>query len=187
MTALTPLSALDPVTMYQTGDIATVEQICEYLSWVEKDLTLRPVLAEELVAGSRGQGVDVQTAPGRHVQRRQPLGADDVVATFDRLVNPDSGSGALSALKGILSTGGTQKIDDYTVAFNLDSAFADFPYLVSSGNYNSVILSRNFAGDFVKSPVGTGPLMLTQYVNKQSATLKKTRTTGRRDCPTSMA
>ena len=173
VTALTPLSALDPVTMYQTGDIATVEQICEYLSWVEKDLTLRPVLAEELVAGSRGQGWTFKLRQGVTFNDGSPFGADDVVATFDRLVNPDSGSGALSALKGILSTGGTQKIDDYTVAFNLDSAFADFPYLVSSGNYNSVILSRNFAGDFVKSPVGTGPFMLTQYVNKQSATLKK--------------
>ncbi len=173
VTALTPLSALDPVTMYQTGDIATVEQICEYLSWVEKDLTLRPVLAESWSPDPEAKVWTFKLRQGVTFNDGSPFGADDVVATFDRLVNPDSGSGALSALKGILSTGGTQKVDDYTVAFNLDSAFADFPYLVSSGNYNSVILSRNFAGDFVKSPVGTGPFMLTQYVNKQSATLKK--------------
>ena len=64
-------------------------------------------------------------------------------------------------------------MDDYTVAFNLDAAFADFPYLVSSGNYNSVILPRTFAGDFAKKAVGTGPFVLESYKSKESATLKK--------------
>ena len=38
--------------------------------------------------------------------------ADDVVATFKRLVDPNSGSQALSAFKGVLSPGGVQKVDD---------------------------------------------------------------------------
>ena len=59
-----------------------------------------------------------------------------------------------------------------TVAFNLDKPFADFPYLVSSGDYNSVILPRNFAGDFVTNPVGTGPFMLGRYKTSQRDTLK---------------
>ena len=173
VTALTPLSALDPVTMYQTGDIATVEQICEYLIWVNNDLTLRPVLAETWSPDASGAVWTFKLRQGVTFNEGSPCTADDVVATFDRLVNPDSGSGALSALKGILSPGGTQKVDDYTVQFNLDTAFADFPYLVSSGNYNSVILQRDFAGDFLKKPVGTGPFMLTDYKNKQSATLRR--------------
>jgi len=173
VTALTPLSALDPVTMYQTGDISTVEQICEYLAWVENDLTLRPVLAESWSPDPSGKVWTFKLRKGVAFNDGSPFGAEDVVATFDRLVNPKSGSGALSALKGILSPGGTQKIDDYTVAFNLDTAFADFPYLVSSGDYNAVILPRSFVGDFIKNPVGTGPFMLVGYHEKQSATLKK--------------
>ena len=173
VTALTPLSALDPVTMYQTGDIATVEQICEYLIWVENDLTLRPVLAESWSPDPAAQVWTFKLRQGVTFNDGSPFAAEDVVATFDRLVDPKSGSGALSALKGILSPGGTQKVDDYTVTFNLDRAFADFPYLVSSGDYNSVILPRDFAGDFIKSPVGTGAFMLVDYKNKQSATLKK--------------
>ncbi len=173
VTALTPLSALDPVTMYQTGDIATVEQICEYLIWINNDLTLRPVLAESWSPDPTGAVWTFKLRQGVSFNDGSPLAAEDVVATFDRLVDPDSGSGALSALKGILSPGGTQKIDDYTVQFNLDAAFADFPYLVSSGNYNSVILHRSFAGDFLKKPIGTGPFMLTDFKAKQSATLKR--------------
>jgi peptide/nickel transport system substrate-binding protein len=173
VTALVPLSALDPVTMYQTGDIATVEQICEYLSWVEKDLTLRPVLAESWSPDTEAKVWTFKLRQGVTFNDGSPFGAEDVVTTFDRLVAPNSGSGALSALKGILSQGGTQKVDDSTVAFHLDRAFADFPYLVSSGDYNSVILPRTFKGDFLKSPVGTGPFMLTNYKAKVSATLKK--------------
>jgi peptide/nickel transport system substrate-binding protein len=173
VTALAPLSALDPVTMYQTGDIATVEQICEYLIWVENDLTLRPVLAESWTPDETAQVWTFRLRQGVTFNDGSPFGAEDVTTTFDRLVDPDSGSGALSALKGILSPGGTQKVDDYTVAFNLDKPFADFPYLVSSGNYNSVILPRTFAGDFAKDPVGTGPFMLVDFKPKLSASLKK--------------
>ena len=48
--------------------------------------------------------------------------ADDVVATFDRLANPDNGSNALSVFTGMLSKGGTRKVDDHTVEFHLDAA-----------------------------------------------------------------
>jgi len=183
VTALRPLSALDPVTMYQTGDIATVEQICEYLIWIENDLTLRPVLAESWTPDESAQVWTFKLRQGVTFNDGSPFGAEDVVATFDRLVDPDSGSGALSALKGILSQGGTQAVDEYTVAFNLDNAFADFPYLVSSGNYNSVILPRTFDGDFLRSPVGTGPFTLASYKNKQSATLKKNPTYWQKGLP----
>jgi peptide/nickel transport system substrate-binding protein len=183
VTALTPLSALDPVTMYQTGDIATVEQICEYLIWIENDLTLRPVLAESWSPDPEAKVWTFKLRQGVAFNDGSPFGADDVVATFDRLVNPDSGSGALSALKGILSPGGTTKVDDSTVAFNLDAAFADFPYLVSSGDYNSVILPRDFDGDFLRNPIGTGPFTLDSYQSKESATLKRNPTYWQKDLP----
>ena len=38
--------------------------------------------------------------------------ADDVVATFDRLSDPEMGSIALSVYSGLLSKGGTRKVDD---------------------------------------------------------------------------
>ena len=63
-----------------------------------------------------------------------------------------------------------------TVEFNLDKPYADFPYMVSSGNYNTAILPRNYTGDIIKNPVGTGPFMLDQYVTKQKATFKKNPT-----------
>jgi peptide/nickel transport system substrate-binding protein len=183
VSSIVPLSALDPVTMYQTGDIATVEQICEYLAWVEKDLTLRPVLAESWSPDATAKVWTFKLRQGVTFNDGSPFGADDVVATFERLVDPKSGSSALSALKGILSPGGTQKVDDATVAFHLDAPFADFPYLVSSGDYNAVILSRNYSGNFAKHPVGTGPFMLVHTDMRHTATLKRNPTYWQKGLP----
>ncbi len=49
----------------------------------------------------------------------------------------------------------------------------DFPYLVSSSNYNAVMLPASFKGDFDKDPVGTGPFLLETYDERQGATFTK--------------
>ncbi|HET6496313.1 MAG TPA: ABC transporter substrate-binding protein, partial [Thermoleophilia bacterium] len=52
----------------------------------------------------------------------------------------------------------------------------DFPYLVCQSSYNTVILPRNYNGDFVRKPVGTGPFMLKSYNSKQKAVMVKNPT-----------
>ena len=42
------------------------------------------------------------------------------------------------------------------VVFTLDRAFSDFPYLVSAGNYNALILKSDYAGNFAKQTGTTG-------------------------------
>ncbi len=48
--------------------------------------------------------------------------------------------------------------------------------MVCMSNYNAVMLPRNYKGDFVKNPVGTGPFMLKEYVAKQKCTMVKNPT-----------
>jgi peptide/nickel transport system substrate-binding protein len=55
------------------------------------------------------------------------------------------------------------------VAFHLDAPNGSFPYLVSSDNYNAVILPADYAGDFEKTFVGTGPFRLETYTAKARA------------------
>ena len=95
--------------------------------------------------------------------------ADDVVASIDRLADPKNSSNALSAFAGSLSKGGSRKVDDYTVAFHLDAPNGNFPYLVSSDNYNAVIIPADYAGDFEKTFPGTGPFKLDSYTPKVGA------------------
>jgi len=135
-----PTAAPNPVTMYDAGTIATVQQVCEYLAWVENDLSLRPVLAQSWSSDPAGKVWTFKLRAGVTFNNGKAFGADDVVATFKTLTNPKSGSAALSNFAGILGPAGIEKVDAQTVRFNLDRAFVDFPYLVASTNYNAVIL-----------------------------------------------
>jgi peptide/nickel transport system substrate-binding protein len=92
-----------------------------------------------------------------------------VVASIDRLADPANSSNALSAFRGVLSKGNTKKIDDYTVEFHLDAPNGNFPYYVCSDNYNTIILPADYAGDFEKNFVGTGPFKLDKYTPKVGA------------------
>lgn len=171
-----PITDPDPVTIYDQGGIVLVYQFLEYLIDLNNDNSLRPKLAESWTPNDT---VDVWTfklRSGVTFNDGSPFGAEDVVTSMERVLDPDNGSGALSQLSGVLSPGGTKAVDDLTVEFNLDKPFADFPYMVSSGNYNTAILPRTYKGDIIKNPVGTGPFMLDQYVTKQKATFKKNPT-----------
>jgi peptide/nickel transport system substrate-binding protein len=173
VTMVPPTGALDPVVMYDAGTIATVQQVCEYLAWAENDLKLRPVLAESWTPDAEAKTWTFKLRQNVKFNNGQPFTADDVVSTFKRLCDPEVGSSALSNFEGILSTSGVQKVDDYTVEFGLDRAFVDFPYLVSSSNYNCVVLPKSYKNDFEKNPVGTGPFTLTSYTDKQKAVFDK--------------
>lgn len=175
------ITNLDPVTIYDMGGITLIAQFCEYLVSMNEDLTLSGVLAESWSPNVKGDVWTFKLRQGVTFNDGSPFEADDVVATMDLLVDPKSGSAAQAALVGILSPGGTQKVDQYTVAFNLDRPFADFPYMVCSSSYNTVMLKRDYAGDWVKNPIGTGPWLLKKYVPKQSCTAVKNPTYWRKD------
>src|SRR5205814_7649167 len=114
--------------------------------------------------------------PNVKFQSGQAFGADDVVATYDRLTSGDTGSQALSAFKGVLSPGGTKAIDNLTIEFHLDSPTANFPYLSSSTTYQGILLPANYKlGTFDKTPQTTGAFKLVAYNPGVSAKYERNR------------
>jgi len=178
-----PTAAVDPVTMYDAGAIAVVQQVAEYLIWAEKDLRLRPVLATRWEPDDKAKTWTFTLRDGVRFSTGQPMTADDVVATFDRLTDPQTRSAARSNFRSILSKGNIEKLGTNRVAFHLDRPFVDFPYLLSSTNYNAVVLPQNYAGDFEQHPVGTGPFSLTAYTPKESASFKRNPGYWQKDLP----
>jgi peptide/nickel transport system substrate-binding protein len=168
-----PIVAVDPTTMYDTGSIAVVQLVCEYLAWVENDLTLRPVLAESWEADAEAKVWTFKLRQGATFHDGKPFGADDVVSTFGILLDPDTISAALASFQGILAEGAVEKVDDATVRFTLEQPFADFPYLVAQPNYDCLMLPAGYKGGWEKDPVGTGPFQMVDYTAKQNATFKK--------------
>ena len=167
---LTPAGAIDPLTVTDAGGLALLVQSGEFL--IDDDgehLVLKPALALSWQPNDKGDVWTFKLRPNVKFQDGQPFTAKDVVATFDRLADPASGSAALSVLKGVLSKGGAKAVDDHTVAFHLDAPNGNFPYYVSSDNYNGVILPANYAGGYEKTFIGTGPFKLEKYTPKVGA------------------
>ena len=166
---IVPAAAIDPVKIADGGGITVLSQVAETLVFSGADLTAQPVLAESWSPNKDGTVWTFKLRQGAKFHNGKPMIADDVVATFDRLANPDNGSNALSVFTGMLSKGGTHKVDDHTVEFHLDVANGNFPYAVSTDNYNAVVLPADYAGDFEKDMIGTGPFKLEKYTPKVGA------------------
>lgn len=167
---LTPAGAVDPLTVTDSAGLALLNQTGEFL--IDDDgatNTLKPALALSWKPNDKGDVWTFKLRENVKFHDGQSFGAKDVVATFDRLADPASGSAALSVLKGVLSKGGAKLVDEHTVAFHLDAPNGNFPYYVSSDNYNAILLPANYAGNWEKSFIGTGAFKLDKYTPKVGA------------------
>jgi peptide/nickel transport system substrate-binding protein len=108
--------------------------------------------------------------PGVKFHDGAAMTADDVVYTFQQQSDPKNAANALSVFKGVLSPSGVKKVDAMTVAFHLDQPIGSFPFLVSSDNYNSIIVPKgtDFA-KWQKTMIGTGPYKLKSYTQNVGA------------------
>ncbi|MFC4588397.1 ABC transporter substrate-binding protein [Sphaerisporangium corydalis] len=168
-----PPTAVDPLTMYDGSAIAIVQLVADYLIWLDRDFKLVPRLAEKWAAEEGGKKWAFTLRQGVTFSDGTPLDAETVKASFDRLLDPDGKSAALSAFDTVLAKGGVSVRDATTVVFTLERAFSDFPYLVSAGNYNTLILKKDYKGGFTEKPIGTGPFLLESYDPSAGATFTR--------------
>jgi len=171
----TPAGAMDPILTNDLGRLTIIGQCGEYLCWSDSNLHLRPVLATSWTPNSAGTEWTFKIRQGvKYNDGSTTMTVDDVVATFQRLADPTTkGNNALSNFKGVLSPSGVSKVDSQTVKFTLDSANGNFPYLVSSDNYNAIILPASYNGGWDKTFIGTGPWKLKDYVVNDHVSLDK--------------
>jgi peptide/nickel transport system substrate-binding protein len=164
-----PAGMIDPLTVADTGSICLLSQCGEYLAVSDADLKLKPALAESWQPNADGSVWTFTIRRNVRFHDGRMLRAHDVAATMERLADPANGSIALSAFAGTLSKGGSRALDDTTVEFRLDAPNGSFPYLVSSDNFNAVILPHDYTGGFERSFNGTGPFRLERYTAKARA------------------
>jgi peptide/nickel transport system substrate-binding protein len=162
----TPAAAINPLTVADQGGLDMLAQTGEYLCLATQQLTLKPVLATSWSSNSTADVWTFNIRQGVKFHDGTPLTADDVVYTYKLQTGP----GKNSALGGVLAPSGVEKVNDYTVAFHLEGANGNFPYLTSSENYNMIILPNNYnAANWQSSFIGTGPFVLSSYTPKVGA------------------
>ena len=166
---IVPAAAIDPVKIADGGGVTMMSVFGETLVLSGRDLSAKPVLAESWSPNTDGTVWTFKLRQGVKFHNGKTMTADDVVATFDRLSDPDVGSNALSVFTGMLSKGGTRKVDDYTVEFHLDAPNGNFPYAVSTDNYNAIIVPADYPENFEATMIGTGPFKLEKFTPKVGA------------------
>lgn len=167
----TPTGAINPMTVDDIGGLALLQQAGEFLLFDDPKLHLKPVLATSWSASKDGMVWTFTLRKGVKFHNGNVMTADDVVYSIARLADPKKGSNALSTFKGVLLPEGVKKVDDHTVAFHLQSPNGNFPYLLSSDNYNAIIVPKGSdPKDYQKNFVGTGPFKIEKFTPGNGAT-----------------
>jgi peptide/nickel transport system substrate-binding protein len=165
-----PATEPNPIIVKDEGGAGLLGSTGEFLSFSNEQLELEPRLAESWEPNADGTEWTFKIRQGVTFHSGATLTANDVKTTFETLVNPKNASNALSALGGVLSPGNTEAPDDATVVFHLDAANGNFPTLVSSANYNAIIIPADLdPADWGKTFDGTGPFKLESFTPKVGA------------------
>jgi peptide/nickel transport system substrate-binding protein len=163
---IVPATEPDPRLVQDEGGAGILGTTGEFLSFSDADLQLQPRLAESWTPNEDASVWTFTIRQGVTFHDGTPLTANDVVQSFENLIHAETGSSnAKSALPPtVLAPGSIEAPDDATVVFNLEAPNGNFPTLVSSANYNAIIIPASLDpatwGDTFQ---GTGPFKLESF------------------------
>jgi peptide/nickel transport system substrate-binding protein len=170
--AVAPAAAVNPLTVSDAGGLLMLNQTGEFLVFDSNlKLALEPMLALSWSPNGDASVWTFKLRPGVTFSNGAAMTSADVVYTFQELSNPSNASNALSAFTGVLTPSGVKALDPMTVQFTLEAPNGNFPYLVSSDNYNAIIVPKGT--DFSKwqsTFIGTGAFKLDTYTQNVGAT-----------------
>jgi peptide/nickel transport system substrate-binding protein len=148
-----------------------VRQISEYLTETGPDNITRPYLLDRWEASEDVLTWDLFLKEGITFNNGQELTSDDVMYTFSQWLDPDVGSSMLGLMSYLSGMQDVEKVDDYHVRLHLQTPNIGVPENLF--HYPAVVLPRNFEGDIVQQPVGTGAFLLEEYAEGERAVFKR--------------
>lgn len=114
-------------------------------------------MAETIEPNDDGSVWQVKLKDGMLWHDGKPVTADDIVFSFDRIVDPKDPKASAASLSG-LKVGGTKKVNETTVEFHLDPPNVIFPENLALRQ--SQVVPKDFNP---KKAIGSGPFKLTQF------------------------
>lgn len=149
---------LDPNVLLSIPDFVRAGLLYSGITRRELDYTVGFGIAEELSpVDTKGAVWDLRVRQGAEFHNGKTVGADDVIASFQRLLNADSpgyGAGQLSQL----DPKNLKKMDDRTVRFTLNSPVSVLPELFSGALFYIVPADYD-----PTKPVGAGPFKYESF------------------------
>ncbi len=148
-----------------------IRHVAEYLTEIGPDNITQPLLLERWEASEDLKTWKLFLRKGIKFNNGDEFTADDVLFNFGEWLNPDVGSSMLSLMDYLTGPQDVEKVDDYTVTMHLTKGNIGVPEHLF--HYPANIMHRNFEGDFIKQPIGTGAFTLEEYSEAERAVLKR--------------
>lgn len=148
---------LDAHVVVNEPEIANSFQLYNRLLEYTPDYKLDNVLAESVESSADASVWTVRLKPDLMYSDGKPVTADDVVFSYNRIIDPDVPKGAAASLS-MLKPSGIKKVDDLTVKFTLETPNAVFPDALAYRENSSVREDYDS-----KNPIGTGPFKLVSF------------------------
>ncbi len=135
-------------------------------------------LAEEIIPNDKATEFTVKLQSGLVFHDGKPVTADDVVYSFQRIMDPKNPGLAAPQLLG-LTQKGIKKVDDLTVSFVLESANAIFPEALSA--YSCGIVPTGYDPKGGVGAIGTGPFKVQDFLPGQKGVFARNENYWRAD------
>lgn len=161
-------TGLDPHTQTAFASLRLLELVYEPLVNLDADLNIVPALAESWEFSDDAMMLTMSLRAGVTFHDGSSFTSADVKASFERILNEETGA---SARSNYISISSIDTPDDLTVVFNLSNP--DVPILAAMASVNASIVSEEAvaAGDFASQAIGTGPFILDEWIPEEKTTL----------------
>jgi peptide/nickel transport system substrate-binding protein len=150
-------------------DSNVTRHVCEYLTLTDGQNITHPYLLEKWEASDDLLTWDLYLRQNVKWNNGDDFTAQDVEFTLKEWLSPDVGSSILGLMSYLQPTG-IETVNDHQVRLHLDVAEIAVPEHLF--HYPAQVLHRDFEGDIVAQPIGTGPFTLEEYSVGERAVLK---------------
>jgi peptide/nickel transport system substrate-binding protein len=162
------LPGLDPHPSTSTITYQVLSLVYQGLVDFDRDLKIRPVLAESWTTSGDGKQWTFKLRKGVKFHNGRALTANDVKFSLDRILDPKTaarGRGSLSIIESV------QVVDPQTVRIHLARPSGAFLSRVA-GTFQAIIPPEAVQGPTFKA-IGTGPFELTEWKTNERVELKR--------------
>ncbi len=162
-------NTIDPALSISSPDYSFTQITYDNLVWIQDDLTITPMLATSWEPNDDLTEWTFHLREGVKFHHGKIFNADDVVFTFERILDPATGSPARATLESVSKV---VKVDDYTVRFETKSPNTFLPESLSFTQAR-IVPSDVDPTRFAKEEFGTGPFICEEYLPGERSVFKR--------------
>lgn len=160
---------LDPTTATSVAIPRVVySNMVEGLVKIDRNGNIVPALTQEYKISRDGKEYTFILKKGVKFHDEKPFDAEDVKFTFDRLLDPKTGTAHPEYYKDIESV---KAADSHTVKIKLKNVNSMF--LFNLARPDSIIVNRQAVDKQKSAPVGTGPFKFVEWIRGDRVTMAK--------------